>query len=138
MSAEEVLASRFEVGAKLARKVGGTVLLKGVPTIVSNIDGKRLVSAAGSPVLGAAGSGDVLAGIAGTLITQRGESFESAALAAWIHGRAGEIAARRATIRGTSLEDVMHALSRAWRIRSRPDRYPVLAALPRITPDSPR
>jgi len=138
MSTEEVLASRFEVGAKLARKVGGTVLLKGVPTIVTNIDGKRLVSAAGSPVLGAAGSGDVLAGIAGTLVTQRGEAFESAAIAAWIHGRAGEIAARGGTVRGTALEDVMRALSRAWKIEQRPHRYPVLATLPRIGSASPR
>jgi NAD(P)H-hydrate epimerase len=138
MSTEEVLASRFEVGAKLARKVGGTVLLKGVPTIVSNIDGRRLVSASGSPVLGAAGSGDVLAGIAGTLVTQRGEAFESAAVAAWIHGRAGEIAARRSSVRGTALEDVLHALSRAWRIDRRPERDPVLATLPRIRTDSSR
>lgn len=138
MSTEEVLASRFEVGVKLARKVGGTVLLKGVPTIVTNMEGKRLVSAAGSPVLGVAGSGDVLAGIAGTLVTQRGEAFESAAAAAWIHGRAGEIASRNNGVRGGALDDVLDALAEAWQLKTRPPRYPVIAQLPRIPTADPR
>jgi NAD(P)H-hydrate epimerase len=114
------------------------VLLKGVPTIVTNTEGKRLVSAAGSPVLGAAGSGDVLAGIAGTLVTQRDEAFESAAAAAWIHGRAGEIAARNGGVRGVTLDDVLDALPEAWQLKRRASRYPVLAQLPRIAATEPR
>ena len=132
ISPREVLANRFDVGVELAAVTNATVLLKGVPTILTSPDGRRLVSAAGSPVLGTAGSGDVLAGIAGTLITQRNEAFESGAAAAWIHGRAGELAARRRAVRGVALDRVMAALPRAWRLSSRRLRYPVLADLPGI------
>ena len=127
-----MLANRFDVGIELATRTNATVLLKGVPTILSAPDGRRLVSGAGSPVLGTAGSGDVLAGIAGTLVTQRDEAFESAAIAAWIHGRAGEIATRGRAVRGVALDTVMSALPRAWRVSRRIPRYPVIAELPGV------
>lgn len=132
ISAREVLANRFDVGAELAAITNAAVLLKGVPTVLFAPNGRRLVSGAGSPALGTAGSGDVLAGIAGTLVTQRNEAFESGAVAAWIHGRAGELAVRGRAVRGVSLDRVMEALPRAWRLSQRSHRYPVLAELPGI------
>jgi len=42
--------------------------------------GERLVSASGTPVLDTAGSGDVLSGIAGTLLAQLGDPLRSSAL----------------------------------------------------------
>ena len=132
VTTKEIMANRFDVGVELARTTNAAVLLKGVPTVLTAPDGRRLVSAAGSPVLGVAGSGDLLAGIAGTLITQCGEAFETGAAAAWIHGRAGELAARGRSIRGVTLERILCALSRAWRLTGKPARYPVLAELPQI------
>lgn len=134
---QDVLADRFEYPLALARELGAVVLLKGVPTILADPAGRRFVSGRGTPVLGTAGSGDLLAGIAATLVAQRSEALESAACAAWVHGRAGELAQRRASPGGTSargipLSDVMRALPRAWRVRSRPARSPVLASLPSL------
>lgn len=130
---DDVLARRFEIGAELAARFGAVILLKGVPTIVSAPDGRRLVSAAGTPALAAAGSGDVLSGIAGTLLAQMEDPLASAACAAWVHGHAAELAgAARATVRGLTLDDVLAALGRAWEIpRSRPEP-PVLAELPAV------
>ncbi len=127
-----VSAERFSVGLELAKQLGATVVLKGVPTVISAPDGRVVVSASGSPVLGTAGSGDVLAGIVATLLAQTGDPFAAAASAVWIHGRAGELAAAEGSVRGTSLEDIVVALKAAWRLET-VDRHPaVLTTLPAL------
>lgn len=127
-----VSADRFTVGLELAKQLGATVLFKGVPTVISAPDGRVAVSASGSPTLGAAGSGDVLGGIVATLLAQTGDAFAAASAAAWIHGRAGEIAAAHGSVRGTSLQDVILALRDAWRLDDASPASPVLASLPSV------
>jgi NAD(P)H-hydrate epimerase len=139
---EQVLARRFEAGADLARRIGATVLLKGVPSIVTAPNGASLVSAAGTPVLAAAGSGDILSGIAGTLLAQTSDALTAGAVSAWIHGHAAELAAAprsthhapRSTrrVRGASLEDVVAALALSWPGAPPAARYPVLFELPAV------
>jgi len=63
VDAATVNVTRFDVAGQLARTTGAAVLLKGVPTVVSAPDGRTVVSASGTPVLGQGGSGDMLAGM---------------------------------------------------------------------------
>ncbi|MEX2182802.1 MAG: NAD(P)H-hydrate dehydratase [Gemmatimonadaceae bacterium] len=128
----DVLAERFEIGVELARQVGATVLLKGTPSVISASDGRVMVSAAGAPTLGVAGSGDVLAGIVSTLLTQTGDPFVAATCGAWIHGRAGEHAAAVGSVRGSSLEDVVVALRDVWALTDPVPEPPILAVLPAV------
>ncbi len=128
VTAADLDAGRFEAAARLADRVRATVLLKGVPTVVS--DGRRtLVVAAGTPVLATGGSGDILGGIVTTLLAQTGDPLASAASGAWVHGRAAEIAGA-GDVRGVTLDDVLAALRDAWRRAPAPP-LPVLAELPR-------
>jgi NAD(P)H-hydrate epimerase len=131
-SVTDVEAARFEIGAELARTVRAAVLLKGIPTVISGTSGARLVSATGTPALAAAGSGDLLSGIAGTLLAQLGDASTAGACAAWVHGRAAELAGEGIPLRGVSLRDVERALPRAWPAHAAPPRYPVLAELPPV------
>jgi hydroxyethylthiazole kinase-like uncharacterized protein yjeF len=133
----EVLASRFDLGRTLAARCRAGVLLKGLPTVVTSRDGDQLVSAAGTPALATAGSGDVLTGVATTLLAQIGDPLVAGAAAAWVHGRAAELAhglpdAARLTPRGVTLDDVLSALPGAWELDTRPTRYPVLLELPAV------
>jgi NAD(P)H-hydrate repair Nnr-like enzyme with NAD(P)H-hydrate dehydratase domain len=91
-----------------------------------------MVSASGTPVLATAGSGDVLAGIAVTLLAQTGESFRSGVAAAWVHGRAAEIANAGRPIRGVTIGDVVDALGHSWRFSYAPSSPSVLAELPPV------
>lgn len=111
---DTVLEERFEVGARLARALHAVVLLKGVPTVITAPDGTSMVSARGTPVLATAGSGDILSGIAVTLLAQTGDPFSAAACAAFAHGLAGEIANAGRPARGIVLDDVVRALGMAW------------------------
>lgn len=125
---EAVLRDRFEIATPLAAKLGATVLLKGVPTILTAADGTRHVSAAGSPVLATGGSGDLLAGMVVTLLAQTKDPMASASCAAWVHGTAAEVAGG-GRVRGVGLEDVLAALCTVWNAPLPRARYPVLAEL---------
>lgn len=128
-SVDAVLDAPFDVGRELAETLGCVVLLKGVPTVLTAPNGRSLVSAAGTPALATGGSGDVLAGVAGTLLAQIDDPLDAAACAAWVHGRAGELAGSRGA-RGTMIDDVVEQLANVWgEPLSRP-RPPVLAELP--------
>jgi NAD(P)H-hydrate epimerase len=128
---DTVLDERFDIGARLARAMHAVVVLKGVPTVITAPDGTSLVSASGTPVLGAAGSGDILSGVVATLLAQGGEPLAAAACAAWVHGRAGELANAGRSARGVVLADVLTALGQSWSMVGRGGDEP-LAVLPRV------
>jgi NAD(P)H-hydrate epimerase len=133
--ADDVIARPFEASRDAARALGATVLLKGVPTIVSAASGAQLVSATGTPALATGGSGDVLSGIAGTLLAQIADPLAAGAAAAWVHGRAAErvpSAGGAHDARGITLDDIVAELRDAWTFDVRPLRYPVLAELPAV------
>jgi ADP-dependent NAD(P)H-hydrate dehydratase / NAD(P)H-hydrate epimerase len=126
---KEVLDNRFDVGTEMARNLGAIVLLKGSPTVIFAPDGERYVVARGTAALGTGGSGDLLAGIAGTMLAQTLDASTSASCAAWVHGRAAEFCEY---VRGTTLEDVLYALPRAWNEGEPQVSPPVLAELPAV------
>lgn len=130
--AEDIDATRFEVALEAARFFGAVVLLKGTPTVVAAPDGEVRVSASGTPALATGGSGDVLAGMIGTLLAQTGDPFVSSYVAAWIHGRAAELATGDRNSRGTTLDDVLRMLPEAWQPVKEQLAPGVLAELPAI------
>jgi NAD(P)H-hydrate epimerase len=129
MNIKAVLAARFDIGRDLARELEASVLLKGAPTIVFDSSGERYVIARGTAALGTGGSGDLLDGIAGTILAQAQEATIAGCTAAWVHGRAAEFCEY---VRGTSLDDVLYALPRAWNELEPPPQRPVLAELPAV------
>ena len=76
---------------ELAEKLGAVVLLKGATDEIS--DGRRTrLNRTGTPAMTGAGTGDVLAGATAALLSKDMTPFDSACLAAYICGKAGEYA----------------------------------------------
>lgn len=84
---------RLGAARAAAARCGAAVLLKGNRTVIARPDGAAYVNPSGSPYLATAGSGDVLAGLAGALLSAGLEPALAAALAAYQHGMAGQRAA---------------------------------------------
>jgi NAD(P)H-hydrate epimerase len=119
-SSQEVRAARGETAARIASAAAGVALLKGPGTLVT--DGRRLYrNATGGPLLATAGSGDVLAGVVGALLGAGHDAFDAAAIAAHVHGRAGDLLSRDAD-RGVLASEVAAALPRAIRAASAKSR----------------
>jgi ADP-dependent NAD(P)H-hydrate dehydratase / NAD(P)H-hydrate epimerase len=109
-------ADRVGAARRAARELGVTMLLKGNRTVVADPDGRAYVNPTGTPWLATAGSGDVLSGLAGALLASGLPPLDAAALAAYVHGAAGTIAADGAT---TTAAGVLDALPEALRRLSR-------------------
>jgi NAD(P)H-hydrate epimerase len=106
---------RFAAAARAAEAAGCTVLLKGVPTVVSSPAQPSLVVAAGTPALATGGSGDVLAGFIGAFLARGVAPQVAAALGAQALGRAAELAAAELSARATRPADVIAAIPSLWK-----------------------
>jgi hydroxyethylthiazole kinase-like uncharacterized protein yjeF len=89
----DVGADRLGAARRAAASSGATVLLKGNATVVAAPDGTAYVNPTGTPWLGTAGSGDVLSGLLGSLLACGLGAPLAAAVAAYVHGVAGQRAA---------------------------------------------
>src|SRR5581483_4066165 len=94
ITAREVGADRVGNARSLAARIGGTVLLKGSRTVVAEPEGRTWVNPTGGPFLATCGTGDVLTGMIAGLIARGLAPAEAATSAAYLHGRAGALAAR--------------------------------------------
>jgi len=104
MTTQQIQADRLSSSATLSGQTRA-VVLKGAGTVSSG-RGRQVINTSGTPALATAGTGDVLAGMIGALMAQGTDPLEAGALGAYLHGRAGEAAARAMTPICTTAEDL--------------------------------
>jgi NAD(P)H-hydrate epimerase len=104
-------ANGFERLARQRQKamdLGVVILLKGAFSAICLPDGSCHFNSSGNPGMATAGSGDVLSGIISGLLAQGYAPAEAAILGAYLHGRAGDLAAaalgQQALIAGDIIE----------------------------------
>ena len=104
---------------RAAELTGATVLLKGAVTLVVSPRGPVRSQADGPHWLATAGSGDVLAGIAGALLAAGLSPLDAGTLAVGVHGAAGHLASGGGPVSaGSVLDAVPHAVRRLLRRRA--------------------
>lgn len=103
----DIEANRLVHVRRAAAEYGCTVLLKGSTTLVAEPDGPVAANPTGTPLLAAAGSGDVLAGMVGALLATGLAPWEAAVCGAYLHGLAARLAHDGAPISASDLFDAV-------------------------------
>lgn len=114
--------------AELAKRFHAVVVLKNASTVIADPEGRICVNRTGNNGMSTAGSGDVLAGTIGGLLAQAASGgldgtgsksaaerlFELACAGVWLHGKAGDAAAKRTGYYALTASDLVRYM--------RPDR----------------
>jgi ADP-dependent NAD(P)H-hydrate dehydratase / NAD(P)H-hydrate epimerase len=111
---ETVEADPLGHARRAAERWGATVLLKGPRTVVATPGRTTRVNLTGSAWLGTAGSGDVLAGFAGSLLASGADPHDAGSLAAFLHGAAGVRANRGGPVTASAVAAALPATVAAF------------------------
>ncbi|EKF75950.1 hypothetical protein A11A3_00610 [Alcanivorax hongdengensis A-11-3] len=106
---KHIQQDRFAALEALVARYGGTVLLKGLGTLVQGAPGRALIRE-GNPGMASGGMGDVLTGVIAALRAQGLSGYDAARLGALAHARAADVCAARHGERGLLATDLLPAL----------------------------
>ncbi|MFH1578186.1 MAG: NAD(P)H-hydrate dehydratase [Candidatus Omnitrophota bacterium] len=118
VTTKNIQADRKQIAKSFAKAYAVTVVLKGFQTIIADYRCKLYINKTGNPGMAAAGSGDVLAGIIGAFLAQGLDSFAAAKYAVYLHGLAGDLAAKQKTELAMIASDIIDNIPRAIKLSS--------------------
>lgn len=95
MNVNEVSKNRLELSKAYATENGVTLVLKGHHTVVTAPNGTQYINTSGNSGMATGGSGDVLGGMTASFIAAGLDETDAAVLAVYLHGLAGDIAAKK-------------------------------------------
>ena len=106
---------RLTKARHLAELLQGYVILKGRYTAICMPDGHVLFNPTGNAGMATAGSGDVLTGILTALLARGYKPADACAVGVYLHGLAGDLAARDLGEESLIAEDIIRYISRAFK-----------------------
>ena len=115
ISVDSIQRHRTQTAVKVAKELRVIVVLKGHRTVVASPSGRSYVNRTGNPGMATAGMGDVLTGVIAALIGQGLDPFTAAQAGVYLHGLAGDVAARRVGQVSLIAGDLLEALPAAFR-----------------------
>ncbi len=115
-AASAIVASRLEIARDFAKAYGLHLVLKGFRTLAASPEGQVWVNPTGNPGMATGGSGDVLTGVAAGLLAQYPDrsATQVTAAAVYLHGLAGDVAARELGEASMIAGDILDALPMAY------------------------
>ena len=111
----DIEKNRKEVAMSFAKKHNCVLLLKGHRTIVAAPDGKTYLNKSGNPGMATAGSGDMLTGMLAAFLGQGLPVFDAAKWGAYLHGKAGDLAAKQQTRTAMITTDIIENIPNAFK-----------------------
>jgi hydroxyethylthiazole kinase-like uncharacterized protein yjeF len=106
----EVQRRRLETARAFAVETGAVVVLKGQRTVVARPDGAACVNTTGNPGMATGGTGDVLSGVVGALLARGLDGWTAAVAGVYLHGLAGDDAARRLGEESLAASDILASI----------------------------
>jgi NAD(P)H-hydrate epimerase len=120
MTVKEVEADRVGLARRFATEHKLTLVLKGWRTLVAHPDGRVAVNTSGNPAMAKGGSGDILTGMVAAMLAQFPDDVARAVEAAvYLHGLAGDFAARAMDEHTVLATDTVTHLADAFRYRAK-------------------
>ncbi|MCS7164210.1 MAG: NAD(P)H-hydrate dehydratase [Thermodesulfovibrio sp.] len=110
----DIEKQRIDIAQKIAKELNVVIVLKGVPTVVAEPQGRTYLNTTGNPGMATAGSGDVLTGIIASLIGQGLSPFYASIVGVYIHGLSGDIASLKKGFHGLIAGDIIETLPEAF------------------------
>ena len=108
-------AVRKKRAVEAARTHGVVIVLKGHRTVIASPEGDCHINTTGNPGMATAGAGDVLTGVIAALIGQGLSLSEAACLGAYVHGLAGDLAAKKIGQISLTAGDILRYLPDAFK-----------------------
>ena len=106
----EILTTLEQSAETFAKRFHVIFVLKDFHTVTAVSDGMTYVNLSGNNGMATAGSGDVLAGVIGSLLAQGMKAEEAAPLGVYVHGLAGDAAKEKCGVRGMMASDIIEGL----------------------------
>ena len=105
---------RLELQREMAKKHNIIIVLKGAYTATAFPNGAVFFNSTGNPGMATAGSGDVLTGMILSLLAQRYSPEEAAAIGVYLHGLAGDLAAKELSQEAMIASDITEHIGKAF------------------------
>ncbi len=112
---EQIKNDRVQIAREFAAEHGVTLVLKDAQTIVADKLGNVCINVTGNDGMAVAGSGDVLAGVITGICGQIKQPYISACLGVYIHGMAGDMAARKLGTHSMLPTDMIRGLKKCMK-----------------------
>ncbi|MBL7085330.1 MAG: NAD(P)H-hydrate dehydratase [Candidatus Omnitrophica bacterium] len=113
LSIAEIQKNRSKIAKEFAQKYNLVLVLKGHRTVVASGKGQIYVNETGNPGMASGGCGDVLTGMIASFLGQGISPYLAAKLAVYVHGLAGDYAAKEKGQISLTAGDVLDKLPQA-------------------------
>ena len=106
------LEERIEINEEASRRFGAVSVLKGVRTVISGT--ATYINPTGNWGMASAGTGDILAGIIGSLVCQGMKLLEAAVCGTYIHGLSADIISKKTSKTSLMATDLLEGLKEVF------------------------
>ena len=113
ISVDDVVNNKIEIAKNTIDKLNCTLVLKGPATIIATKDGKIFISPFANAALAKGGTGDVLSGFIGGLISQGLSPIQASCVGVYIHGKTAEMVTKDKTVFSLLPQDLINYLPHA-------------------------
>jgi NAD(P)H-hydrate epimerase len=115
ITADEINRDRIVIARKISQQYNIIVALKGANTVIAEPEGNVYTNNTGNPGMASGGTGDVLTGMIAGLICQKVSPINAAIAGVFMHGLAGDIAAKEKGEASLIAGDMIKKIPEAWK-----------------------
>ena len=133
LSKDKILSDLFDVALEFAVEYGVVVVLKSGRTVIATPKGELFVNLLGNPGMATAGTGDVLTGVIGGLLSMGLEVEDAAKLGVFLHSLSGDLAVSKLPQESLIATDLLKYLPKAISKLKERENCPLDSELPFVT-----